>query len=362
MQTTRWAAILCAISILPVLAQSALAQPSPQEAMPEGTAGKPPGIDANWSVVLTPATPGIAGSPPGRSTAGQLPAAWSATDIEQARNRCAAMLKNLDLVAVPAEPIREGAACGAAAPVRLISVGSQPPIAFSPAPLLTCDMVLALHKWLQGDVQPLARTHLNAPVVGIKVMSSFSCRNAYGRAKTRLSEHGRVNALDVGEFLTAQGETTQVLADWGPVARDMTAKAAGDKAEAIKRKAEAAVAVRKSSPDTPQMAAPASVGRVLQGSTIAIGIPGLTVGTDPGAGELSTGLGWAPPNRLGGPKQQDAEAAVAAGATGKPAFLRAIHQAACGIFSTVLGPEANKAHKNHFHLDMAVRKSHPICE
>jgi hypothetical protein len=28
----------------------------------------------------------------------------------------------------------------------------------------------------------------------------------------------------------------------------------------------------------------------------------------------------------------------------------------------VLGPEANKAHKNHFHLDMAERKSATICE
>ncbi|HEX5998617.1 MAG TPA: extensin family protein [Hyphomicrobiaceae bacterium] len=361
MQTTRWAAILCAISILPMTDQPALAQPT-QMAVTEGTAGKPPGIDANWSVVLTPATPAISGTPPGRSTAGQLPAAWSAADVEQARNRCAAMLKNLDLVAVPIEPIREGAACGAAAPVRLISVGSQPPIAFSPPPMLTCDMVLALHKWLQGDVQPLARKHLGAPVVGIKVMSSFSCRNAYGRAKTRLSEHGRVNALDVGEFLTAQGETTQVLADWGPVAREMTAKAkaAGDQAEAIKRQAEAAAAARMSHvPDRPRVAAPASVGSVLQGNTVAIGIRGLTIGTNSGPGELSTGLGWAPPSRLGGPKE---EAALAAGATGKPAFLRAIHKAACGIFSTVLGPEANKAHKNHFHLDMAPRKSAPICE
>ena len=34
-------------------------------------------------------------------------------------------------------------------------------------------------------------------------------------------------------------------------------------------------------------------------------------------------------------------------------FLRDVHDGACKIFSTVLGPEANEAHKNHFHLDMA---------
>ena len=37
-------------------------------------------------------------------------------------------------------------------------------------------------------------------------------------------------------------------------------------------------------------------------------------------------------------------------------------QAACRHFGTVLGPEANEAHRNHFHLDMAERKVKRICE
>ena len=44
-------------------------------------------------------------------------------------------------------------------------------------------------------------------------------------------------------------------------------------------------------------------------------------------------------------------------------FLRAAHRSACKIFGTVLGPEANNAHKNHFHVDMAERIKHTkICE
>jgi hypothetical protein len=43
-------------------------------------------------------------------------------------------------------------------------------------------------------------------------------------------------------------------------------------------------------------------------------------------------------------------------------FLRGAHRAACQIFGTVLGPEANSAHKNHFHVDMAERKHQAICE
>lgn len=36
-------------------------------------------------------------------------------------------------------------------------------------------------------------------------------------------------------------------------------------------------------------------------------------------------------------------------------FLRAVHDGACGTFSTVLGPEHDAAHRNHFHLDLMPR-------
>jgi hypothetical protein len=345
MQTTRWTAALCALTILPVLGPAAWAQQAPGD----GGAGKPPGAkyDASWPVVLTPSSKAGAKD----RTTEPLPAAWPEQDIAKERARCAALLESLDLIAVPADPIREGEACGSPAPLTLVSVGSNPPIAFSAPPTLTCDMIVALHKWLQRDVQPLARKHLGAPIVGIKVMSAYSCRNAYGRAKTRLSEHGRVNALDFGELLTAHGQTARVLADWGPVAREITAKVAAEQAEAIKRQAEAAATARKArASEETRLAAP-SGPESLQGGTIQLGIPGLTKPS-----ESETSFGWAPPSRLGGPKES------AAALDTKAAFLRAIHKAACTIFSTVLGPEANKAHKNHFHLDMAKRTGANICE
>jgi hypothetical protein len=43
-------------------------------------------------------------------------------------------------------------------------------------------------------------------------------------------------------------------------------------------------------------------------------------------------------------------------------FLREVHDGACGIFTTVLGPEANAAHRNHFHLDMKRRRHMAFCE
>lgn len=36
-------------------------------------------------------------------------------------------------------------------------------------------------------------------------------------------------------------------------------------------------------------------------------------------------------------------------------FLRAVHRGACGEFTTVLGPDYDRLHRDHFHLDLARR-------
>lgn len=41
------------------------------------------------------------------------------------------------------------------------------------------------------------------------------------------------------------------------------------------------------------------------------------------------------------------------GSSEERAFLRRLHQSACKRFGTVLGPDYNSAHANHFHFDMA---------
>ncbi|MEM7471997.1 MAG: extensin family protein [Pseudomonadota bacterium] len=42
-------------------------------------------------------------------------------------------------------------------------------------------------------------------------------------------------------------------------------------------------------------------------------------------------------------------------------ILRAAHRAACGPFGTVLGPDSNKFHRDHFHFDTASYRSGPYC-
>jgi hypothetical protein len=43
------------------------------------------------------------------------------------------------------------------------------------------------------------------------------------------------------------------------------------------------------------------------------------------------------------------------GGEGERAFLRAAHGGGCEIFTTVLGPNYDANHRDHFHLDLARR-------
>jgi hypothetical protein len=45
--------------------------------------------------------------------------------------------------------------------------------------------------------------------------------------------------------------------------------------------------------------------------------------------------------------------------TGK--LMRQLHRGACGPFGTVLGPDADRFHKDHFHFDTARYRSGPYC-
>ena len=93
-----------------------------------------------------------------------------------------------------------------------------------------------------------------------------------------------------------------------------------------------------------------------------IGIPGITLDLpgSPGRSPSAFGLMAAEPARRA---QAAAVLRSRRLARRQDRFLRAAHRSACKVFNTVLGPEANNAHLNHFHLDMAERIQHTkICE
>lgn len=386
--------------------------PAPVAAPTQASAPTTPAAAAaSTAAAALPASSADKGWPrlTGPALAGASRVQWSPADVALAKARCAHILRTIDAVTVPEPPLRDGE-CGAPAPVRVVSVGRKPAVALSPPALLTCDMAVALHDWIKKDVQPTARKQLRAEISQIDVMSDYSCRNAYGRARTRLSEHGHANAIDIRGFVTAKSETVAVLDNWGLTGREIAALHARERRLAEQRGAKqqpvataarpdltprpvadapAAVAARDTAGAAqpgPATAAASAIGALTR-STIAegisrarAGIPGTSVASP---ADTALGLGM---SRLGGPKPADVkpadgargprrgtqplpmvvalpqEVSAATADAHKALFLRQIHASACRTFGTVLGPEANNAHRNHLHLDMALRATGAFCE
>lgn len=340
------------------------------------------------ATISVPGKPAAPSKPAGTSPQAIVPppaqTTWSDADIAAANTRCAAVLKGINAVVMPAPPVRSGG-CGAPAPVRLITIGKNPEVALSSPPLLTCDMVATLAGWLETSVQPMAKKYLGQPIIRIDTMSDYSCRAAYGRKGNRLSEHGKANALDIRGFATAKGETALLLADWGQTKRDIAkAEAAAKAAVAAKLEKErlAAAAAKAPAPQAPPPnvvvgVPPAAVTAKDLATSAAEAVTNLvknTFGSGPsetyGPPTGSTGHALAPPSQLGGPKPQETTvaalptpAATTVSLNKKGRFLREIHDQACKIFGTTLGPEANEAHRNHLHVDMAERRNGlKICD
>jgi hypothetical protein len=156
-------------------------------------------------------------------------------------------------------------ACGAIKPFK-VTATARGSVALEPAALLRCPMVHALQHWMERVVVPAAHFHLNAEVVGVKVLSSYACRPMNNVDGAFLSEHGHANAVDIGAFFLADGRTVTLKGGW-----------------------EGTMPERK--------------------------------------------------------------------------FLRAAHRGACSVFTTVLGPDYDRLHHDHFHLDLARHTDHgKICK
>lgn len=58
----------------------------------------------------------------------------------------------------------------------------------------------------------------------------------------------------------------------------------------------------------------------------------------------------------------DIAASIISPATPDSKFLGAAHKSACKVFSTILGPDANAAHHDHFHFDLGRGGRYIMCE
>ena len=76
-----------------------------------------------------------------------------------------------------------------------------------------CEFISALARWEQEVVAPAAAKHLGTPVIKIRELSNFSCRNI-ARTEFR-SQHSYGNAIDVSGFYLADGRYIDVEGAWG---------------------------------------------------------------------------------------------------------------------------------------------------
>jgi hypothetical protein len=337
----------------PPPAVNAPAQPSLSP--PQGAQASPPTVPAAGAPKTQPganapaASPPAANAPSATAPAAPAPEVW--TDAEQVAGLrdCLRQLAPLSLEVDLDTPMRHGQ-CGTPAPLLLRSVGEAEKVVFDPAPEMNCRLAAGVARWIENVLQPIAKGVLKSRIVKIIGASSYACRNIYNSPNLPLSEHATGNAVDVVGFVTADGRTITVKHWWGPTERDI--------AQAKKKAAEAAAKTASKSDSKTKGDAPDPPTAASSGPA-----------SEDAANKAAAAKEKANLHRAGLKPVSEANAAtispptvVAASMTTEATFLKRLHHGACSVFATVLGPEANEAHRDHFHLDMKERKGGPgVC-
>jgi len=110
-------------------------------------------------------------------------------------------------------PIDGNGACGIGRPFR-VRASLAGDVWLDPGATLDCSMTAALDQWLAEVVQPAAQRHFGVPVIGAKVLGSYSCRTRNSQPGARISEHAFGNAIDIASFMLAGGHWTAVEFGW----------------------------------------------------------------------------------------------------------------------------------------------------
>lgn len=149
-------------------------------------------------------------------------------------------------------------ACGVKGAYRVSRAGG---VALSPSAILSRRALDRLDLWLVNHAVPTVGKR-GGGLVAVRVAAHYACRSRNSQKGARLSEHAKGNAIDISEFILADGSRISVLEGWN-------------------------------------------------------------------------------------------------GSDGK--ILRQLHKSACGPFGTVLGPESDRFHHDHFHLDVAEYRRGYYC-
>jgi hypothetical protein len=271
--------------------------------------------------------------PSAQDAAPAPPPQWSTAEVDAALMECVNLLAPVSAEVIPLAPIRFND-CGTPAPVLLRSLGGKDKVAVDPPMLMNCPMVVALSRWMERTVQPAARATLGSPVARI-AGSGYACRNLYNLPNERRSQHAYADAVDLPVFFLADGRRIDLATGWGPTRRDLVA---GVKLIPIAAKDTGSDGEAGQGASAGKMTAkPASATPAEQASVKSAAL----IQADPEAASKT------PADLLSLPQAK---------------FLRRVHQGACEVFTTVLGPEANDIHRTHLHLDLQNRNSPNVCK
>lgn len=232
---------------------------------------------------------------------------WSEKEIRAAQTLCSQVLESWKIIAKPLPAIADYDKCGDPAPLLVSEIytswqGKQVPVKISPPATLNCKMAGKTARWLNASVQKAADEFFSQPITTIFNVASYHCRKRYNALIGKMSEHAFANALDISTFQLQDGSKISLIKDW---VKEQPQNVKEEKAA----KAVEPVQAGATPPSPNPVAAPAQIKE--------------------------------PANSI---------------------FLKTIHKGACVDFSTVLGPKANAAHADHFHLDLGRNGRYQICE
>ncbi len=132
--------------------------------------------------------------------------------LDGAPRQCHAVLGDAGLRFSPVTDRQTGPGCGLVDAVRV----SRSAVAFNGGFIVTCPLAAAWMLFETHTLQPAAQRHFGQPVTRVRHLGSYACRNVYGRAEGRRSEHATANALDIAGFTLADGTTIALPGDWTP--------------------------------------------------------------------------------------------------------------------------------------------------
>ncbi len=283
-------------------------------------------VPSSTSEIPRSTTDPQAGSAPDTSKIGaagaQDPATWTSAEITEAELQCDTLLDGIAAQTDRLASLRQGF-CGTPVPLRLRHIGSGTGLALDPTATTNCAMTARLYQWLETVARPAARRLLGQDIVKIRNSASYACRNRYNDPAQKISEHAFANALDIAAFELADGRTIDIKTHWGAVLDSAEA------AEAVQSRQDAA--------------------KVNEARPRRLDVRAVTSGISEARAADSA-------------RSRGAKAVTDITKTAEMTFLEEIHNGACGLFTTVLGPAANAAHRNHFHFDLKSRRGSAYCE